>query len=92
MKDKYLDIINKYWDNIIMMYRTFEHLKPIIEYGFVDHKIYSYPADEYINALSERTRKRTWDQYNDTLNNNEFMVFVRDTKDNKLKSYIFNID
>jgi len=83
--------IDANWDNIIMVYQYFQDKKPIIEYEVSTRKIYSYPPQEYINALSLRTREKTRKQYEDVVKNNQFLLFIRDHKNQKLKSYVFDI-
>jgi len=89
--DPYLAIIDEQWDNIVMVYTMFNAKKPIIEYHIDDQKIYSYPAFDYMNALSDRTREATHKLYQDTLQANTFMLFVKDTPNRRLRSYIFPI-
>lgn len=91
MNELYLDLIDSNWDNIIMVYQCFEDKKPIIEYEINSQKIYSYPPYEYINTLSLRTRENTRKQYEEVVKNNQFLLFIRDNKNKKLKSYIFDL-
>jgi len=91
MKDLYRDLINEQWGNIAMMYDSFKDKKPIIEYNIADNKIYSFPAEDYINGLTHRKRNMAKTQYEDACSNNQFMLFVRDEKNEKLISYIFEI-
>jgi len=91
MSDPYLDLIYTQWDNIIMMYQTFQDKKPIIEYEINTQKIYSYPAKEYLDSLGIRTRNEAQKQYEKAINKNQFMLFIRDNKNEILKSYIFDL-
>ena len=91
MKDQYLDLIDAQWSNIAMIYNSFRDKKPILEYEIDTHKIFSYPAMDYINILTERTQNSTKKQYQDACDNNQFLLFVRDNKNQKLKSYIFDV-
>ena len=54
--DPYLDMIDEQRPNILMMYQMFRGKDQIIQYDVGEEKIYSYPAHEYIQNLSERTR------------------------------------
>lgn len=89
MNDPYLAMIDEHWDNIVMVYDMFKDKKPIIEYDIDDHKIYSYPASDYINTLSSRTRADTQTLYQETIRTNTFLLFVKDTKNRRLRSYVF---
>ena len=42
----------------MMMYSKFRPKDQIIELEVTDQKIYSYPASDYIDRLSERTREQ----------------------------------
>jgi len=87
----YLDLIDSNWNNIIMVYEYFRDKKPIIEYEVRTKKIYSYHPQEYINALTLRTREHTRKKYEEAVKNNQFLLFIRDHKNKKLKSYIFDL-
>lgn len=89
--DPYLKLIDEQWLNIIMVYETFKDKKPIIEYDVTHEKIYSYPANEYIALLSQRTRERTKQQYKEAARKNQFLLFVKDFRNQTLKSYIFDL-
>jgi len=91
MKDPYFELIDKQWYHIAKIYNVFKDKKPIIEYMVDSKKIYSYPAGEYINTLSTRTRNRTENQYQEACKKEQFLLFVRDEKKQKLKSYILDV-
>ncbi len=56
-----------------------------------DQKIYSYPAGDYIGTLSERTRDQTARQFAETKKRNQFILFVKDTQNKRLRSYILDL-
>jgi hypothetical protein len=91
MKDLYFDLIDERWSYIAQLYDEFRDKKPIIEYLVDSEKIYSYPGDDYIKTLSAKTRNRTENQYEEACKKEQFLLFVRDEKNQKLKSYIFDI-
>jgi hypothetical protein len=91
MHDPYLDLIDEQWNNIAMIYNSFLDKKPILEYDVDSMKIFSYPAIDYINTLTERTRNRTEKQYKDACNKHQFLLFIKDKTNQKLRSYIFDI-
>jgi hypothetical protein len=91
MDDPYLDIINEQWNNIAKMYDLFRDKKPIVEYELDSKKISTYSANEYIETLTTRTRNETKKKYEKVCNNNQFILFIRDKRNRKLRSYIFNI-
>ena len=63
----------------------------IIEYDVTKQKIYSYPADEYVRTLSERTRDQAASQFAEATRGNQFLLFVKDTKNQRLRSYVFDL-
>jgi hypothetical protein len=91
MEDPYLDLIDEQWNNIAMMYDVFRDKKPIVEYEVDSKKIYTYPANDYIDTLTARTRNETKKQYEEARKNNRFMLFIKDTRNKKLRSYIFDV-
>jgi len=91
VEDPYIIKIDEQWDAIMMVYSNFKDKKPIIEYDITNEKIYSYPAKKYIQTLSSRTRDNTENQYNEATRKNQFLLFVKDFENRKLKSYIFDL-
>jgi len=89
--DPYLKRIDEQWLNILMVYETFKDKRPIIEYDVTHEKIYSYPANEYIALLSQRTRERTKQQYKEAVRKNQFILFIKDFRSQTLRSYIFDL-
>jgi len=90
--DLYWDKILQAWPDIIMAYQAFEDKKPIIEYRIPDRKIYAYPAIEYIDDLSLRTREDARKTYQQACLENKIMIFVRDMDNKVLKSYVTEIE
>lgn len=74
-----------------MMHRTFRGKDQIIEFDISGKKIYSYPAGDYIGALSERTRDQTARQFTEAKKRNQFILLIKDTKNQRLRSYIFDL-
>jgi hypothetical protein len=81
--------IDEHWDKITGMYVAFEDKNPIIEFEPNRIRIIAYPAKEYIDGLSGRTRDQTKKQYREVSANGALMVFVRDEQKKILRSYIF---
>ena len=89
--DPYLDLIDEQWANIVMVYQAFKDKDQIIEFDVSDEKIYSYPAGDYIQALSERTRDQTARQCAEATKRKQFILFVKDTPNQRLRSYILDL-
>ena len=89
IQDPYMQKIDEYWNEITGMYVTFEDKKPIIEFEPNRIRIIAYPAEEYLDGLSDRTREQTKKQYREASVTGALMVFVRDEQNEVLRSYIF---
>ena len=87
--DPYLPKLHEHWDALIALDRAFGDREPIIEFDVVSKRILAYPAEEYINQLSERTREQTRKQYREALAEGGLIVFVRDDAKEILVSYCF---
>lgn len=89
--DPYWDTIQEHWDAIILTHKAFSHKDQILEFDVTGQKIYSYPAGDYINNLSERTREQTARQFAEAKKRNQFILFVKDTQNKRLRSYILEL-
>ena len=89
IQDPYMQKIDEYWNEITGMYVTFEDKKPIIEFEPNRIRIIAYPAEEYLDGLSDRTREQTKKQYREASATGALMIFVRDEQNEVLRSYIF---
>jgi len=89
IQDPYMQKINEYWNEITGMYVTLEDKKSIIEFDPNKIRIIAYPAEEYLDGLSDRTREQTKKQYREASVTGALMVFVRDEQNEVLRSYIF---
>ena len=90
-KDPYFDALGKVWPYVVRTYDDFKDEKPIIVYELPRRMVYAYPAFDYINDLTERTREQPRQLYKRAIAADEFMVFVHDTKKRVLRSYVFPI-
>jgi len=89
MADPYLEQIREHWDAITGMYATFEQKEPIIEFDPIGIRVLAYPAEQYLDALSDRTRNQAKQQYREATAKGALMVFVRDEVKSVLRSYVF---
>ena len=63
MSDPCLEKIEENWDHITATFNAFQHKNPLIEFDVKSLKIFAYPAEEYLNGLSERTREEAKRQH-----------------------------
>ncbi len=89
--DPYQDMIDERWDEIAMVFNTFRGKDQIIDYDIVEQKIYSYPAVDYIDTLSERTRGQATQQFWVATENLKFVIFVKDSENKRLRSYVYDM-
>lgn len=87
--DPYLKKIDKYWNEIVSMYLAFQKRNPIIEFDPNSIRIIAYPAMEYLDGLTNRTRDDAKKVYLEASAASSIMLFVRDEKKEILRSYIF---
>ncbi|MGA7874503.1 MAG: hypothetical protein WCA08_02490 [Desulfoferrobacter sp.] len=87
-QDPYWKAIKEQWPTILMAYQLHEDKKPIIEYQLPDHIVLAYPACEYIDGLSLRTREDTRKQYQLASANQKVIVFIKDMENRILRSYV----
>ena len=92
MADAYLRKIQEHWDEITGMYLAFEEKEPVLEFDVVRLRIIAYPAQEYLDGLSDRTREEARRQYREATAEGALMVFVRDEEKRVLRSYVFPRD
>ena len=88
MKDYASDIAD-FWSTIIKAWQEHRNHHPLIECDLLEKKVFAYPANEYINTLSKRTRIKTLHQYEQVTAKGGMMVFIKDPKRRILQSYIF---
>jgi hypothetical protein len=91
MRDYTSDIAD-FWSTIIKAWQENKDRHPVIECNLFQRKVLAYPAYEYINTLSERTRFKTLRQYEQVTAQGGMMVFINDNKKRILRSYIFNAE
>ena len=91
-KDPYLSAIHRHWGTIATAYLDKYAKQPIIEYQLPERVVCSYPASDYIDGLSVRTRDTTRLQYQQACARGHILVFVRDSDQRVLRSYDFPFD
>jgi hypothetical protein len=88
--DPYLKIIDKHWNEIVGMYLAFRERGTIIEFDPNTARIIAYPAMDYLNGLTNRTKDDAKKVYCEAQEADSIMLFVRDEKRKVLRSYIFS--
>lgn len=90
--EKYLDVIDEQWSNILKLYKKFEDKKPIMLFDMQEGKIYAYPYESFKSDLTKKSQTILEKQYNDALLDNKVVVFVRDPEQETLVSSLYNLD
>ena len=89
-KDKYFKAIKQHWDVIRHAYLSYEDKMPVMLLDVTEGMIYAYPYKGLKAQLSERGQASLTEQYNEGLQKNQFVIFVRDNEEKKLMSYSMN--
>jgi len=87
--DPYLKEIRKHWDAITGMYLTYADLEPMIEFDFASGQIRAYPAKDYLEDLTDRTRETAKKLHEKAVAEGALMIFVKDEVKRVLRSYVF---
>jgi hypothetical protein len=82
-------MLHEHWDALTGMYLAFEDRAPMMEFDVARGQIRAYPAREYLEGLTDRTREETKKQYKRAVAEGALMVFVRDESKEILRSYVF---
>jgi hypothetical protein len=82
--------IDLYWPTIERAWNDHADKHPIIECDLAKRRVYAYTAKEYIAGLSDRTREDTEQRYERTVRDGSMMVFIRDSDNRVLQSYVFS--
>lgn len=90
--EKYLDIIDEQWSNILKLYKEFEDKKPIMLYDMQKQRISAYPYESFKADLNKKSQTLLEKQYKDALLENKVVVFVRDNVQKTLVSSLYNLD
>jgi lipopolysaccharide biosynthesis glycosyltransferase len=88
--EDYSNEIAEFWSIIMKAWHEYKDKHPLIECNLLERRVYAYPAKDYINTLSERTRLKTLRQYKQVVAHGGMMVFIVDPERRVLQSYIFN--
>lgn len=87
--DHYLSMIREHWAALTGMYVVFEDSAPVMELDVTRGQIRAYPAQDYLDDLTDRSREMAKKQYALAKAQGAFMVFVRDEAEEVLRSYVF---
>lgn len=89
MTPDYKEQIDEFWPTIMQAWDEHGEKHPVIECDVVNRKVLAMPAEEYINGLTERTRKATRRHYEEVSAEGGMMIFIRDSRKQILQSYLF---
>jgi len=89
MKPDYTVQIAEFWPTIMRAWDEHGGKHPVIECDVVKRKVMALPAEEYLNGLTERTRKSARRSYDKITAEGGMMVFIRDSEKQILQSHLF---
>jgi hypothetical protein len=85
----YLPLLQEHWDELVALYMQFAEHSPVMEYDIEEGQLRAWPAEAYLDGLTERTREDTKQLYKRVTASGKMMVFVRDAERRILRSYTF---
>ena len=57
-------------------------------YELEENKIYSYIYEDFKNSLNNKSQKTLEEQYREAMSSKKIVLFIRDAKEKKFKSFI----
>jgi hypothetical protein len=87
-KDKYIGLIEKHYLRILVVYPALQEKKPVILFDVTEGKIYAYPHKAFKKELNECAQMSLADQDDEALQGDRFVIFLRDSKNRRLVSYL----
>lgn len=85
--DYLLEAARKFWPYILATYKQVEDKKPVMLLDIQEERIYAYPYAEFSNELSEKSQRSLKEQYEQAIQDNQIVVFVRDNEQRRLVSF-----
>ena len=85
--DPYWKILCKNWPDIYYLYEKFADKQPVMLFDIQKRRVYAYPYEGYLKDLSERSQVSLKEQYEHANANGMVVVFMKDNKKEKLRSY-----
>ena len=85
----FADYIAEFWPAIQRAWHEHRDQRPIIECDVVGKTVAAFPSQQYLDALSERTRATARRQFSRAKHAGGTLIFVRDSKNQVLQSRIF---
>ena len=82
--------IHEFWPTIMLAWKEHADKRPVIECDLGNKTVATFPAKEYIDDLSERSRETTHIEFDRVINKGGIMVFIRDNRNRILQSYTFS--
>jgi len=87
VRDKYLNSIELHRVRILEFYSLHREKKPVMLLDVREQKIYAYPCKTLIKNLNKGERLSLTKQYDEALRRGQFVLFIRDSENEKLVSY-----
>ena len=84
--------IAEYWPSVMQAWDEHGDKWPVIECDIVARQVLAYPAKDYIDGLTPRTRAATRRQYRQACAAGGLMIFIRDSKHRILQSQVYTPD
>jgi hypothetical protein len=92
MTRDYSKQIAEYWPTIMRAWREHGDKLPVIECDIIGRQVLAYPAKDYIDGLTARTRAGARRHYRQACASGGIMVFIRDSRHRILQSQVYSPD
>ena len=89
MGSDYTEQLAEYWPTIMRAWHDYADKRPVIECDIVKRQVLAWPAQDYINSLSARTREAARRQYRGASAVGGIMIFIKDSKNRVLQSQVY---
>ncbi len=89
MTPDYTEQIAEFWPTIMQAWHEHGEKHPVLECDVVNRKVMAMPAEEYLNGLTDRTRRAARRSYEEISTEGGMMVFIRDSNNQILQSHLF---
>jgi hypothetical protein len=91
MTDDLEELASFHADAIRMLYERFAGKAPVMLFDVQEERIYAYPYVEFREELSTRSQRLLKKQYEQAVQANQMVVFVRDSDQQRLVSFSWQL-
>lgn len=91
MNASYLAIIQSHWEEILNLYLKFEEERPVMVFDMDKNEVFAYPYQDFRTRLKPKSQALLVQQYQQALEKNHMVIFVKDDDNNTMASFSVKI-